>query len=258
MAGVFLRILPVGVGLGWAVAALLFGLLMRMRILMWGAVLPEALARSVLPGVTLGLMVSAVALGLFSGLLWRGLEFKWALGIGVMVPVMLVSGSLAFGRLDTQGLETQVLVSIAEGDVQGAREGLLRGAIVYQLPAEFEALLRVGTDINARDPWQRSALYWAARNGAWVERLLQAGAKPDENALMQAAFWGRVDSTEALLAAVEVEGQSVSREILEMALRNARCVRSSGEQDRERLAQLLIERGAIDDPNICFAQPEGL
>jgi hypothetical protein len=128
----------------------------------------------------------------------------------------------------------------------------------YQLSAEFEALLRVGVDINAQDPWKRSALYWAARNGAWVEKLLQAGAKPDENALVQAALWGRVDSTEALLAAVAVDRQTFTREVLQIALRNARCVRSSGEQDRERLAQLLIERGAIDYPNICFAEPEEL
>ena len=51
-----------------------------------------------------------------------------------------------------------------------------------------------------------------------VKPLLQAGAKPNGKALLEAAFWGRTDTMKLLLAATPDDGKALVAEVGDQAL----------------------------------------
>jgi uncharacterized protein len=237
-----LRLLVVPI---WSAFALIFWLFIRIRLLVWLAVLPAGLARMaiVLASHTGFMLFVAATVGGSSLLLWRWLTVKQAAGVIVLIPVLFLIGSLLWGKIDTQGTDVYVLVPAQRGDVQSTREQLIIKMAQYELNAELQALIQMGTDVNARNPKGQSALYWA-REPEQVKPLLQAGAKPDEGSLLEAAFWGRLDTMKLLFAATPDDGKALVAAVGDQALQNATTVRASGEQDRRQIIQLLIARGA--------------
>ena len=182
-------------------------------------------------------------LGASSLLLWRWLPIRLSASLAVLIPIFLLVGSILYGRIDTQGTEQYVTDSAQRGDLQNTREQLLIHMARYQAPNELRALIQVGTNVNAHDPKGHSALYWA-REPDMVNLLLQAGAKPDGKALVEAAFWGRLDTIKLLFEATPDDGKALVAEVGDQALEAATHVRASGEQDREKIAQMLLARGA--------------
>ena len=108
----------------------------------------------------------------------------------------------------------------------------------------MKALIRIGTDINAPDPLNRCPLYCAVMSSEMVELLLQAGAKPDGRTLVEAARQGRLDIIKLLFAATPDDGKALVAEVGDRALDYAIHIRYSGEQDRNQVVQMLLERGA--------------
>jgi uncharacterized protein len=229
----------------WSFSALMFWFFIRIRLLVWLAVLPPGLARMAIALASqTGLMILVVAtVGGSSFLLWQWLTVKQAAVVMVLIPVLFLVGSLFWGKIDTQGTDAYVLAPAQIGDVQGTREQLVIKMAQYQLNAELKTLIEMGTDVNARNPAGQSALYWA-REPEQVKPLLQAGAKPDEGSLLEAAFWGRLDTMKLLFAATPDDGKALVAAVGDQALLNATGVRASGEQDRRQIIQLLIARGA--------------
>jgi uncharacterized protein len=229
----------------WSASALMFWLFTRIRLLVWLAVLPLGLARIAIVLVSQAglMMLVAAAVGGSSLLLWRWLTLKQAAGAMVLIPVLFLVGSLFFGKIDTQGTDPYVLAVARRGDVQGTREQLVIKMAQYGLNAELQTLIGMGTDVNARNPKGQSALYWA-REPEQVKPLLQAGAKPDEGSLLEAAFWGRLDTLKLLFAATPDDGKALVAAVGDQALQKAATVSASGEQDRRQIVQLLIARGA--------------
>ena len=223
---------------------------MRLRVLTWLAVLPEWFAKvAIILAGNIGIMVlGCMLVGASSLLLWRWSPVKLSASLAVLIPILLLVGSIAYGRIDTQGTEKYATAPAQRGDVRSTREQLLIHMTRYQLPNELQALIRVGTDVNAHDPEGRSALYWA-REPEMVKLLLLAGAKPNGKALVEAAFWGRLDTIKLLFEATPDDGKALVAEVGDQALRNATNVRSSGEQDREQIVQMLLTRGAKPIPN---------
>lgn len=233
----------------WSVSAFVFWFLMCIRILVWLAVLPEgmasvAIALASLTSSQTGMVVFICAVvGGSSLLLWRWLPAKQAAAIAVLIPVLLWVGSLSLGRIDTQGTDPYVLAPAQRGDVRNTREQLLIKMAQYGLNLELQTLIQIGTDVNVRNPKGQSALYWA-RDPEQVKPLLQAGAKPDGGSLLEAAFWGKLDTMKLLFAATPDDGKVLVAEVGDQALRDATSVRASGEQDRSQIIQLLVARGA--------------
>jgi uncharacterized protein len=229
----------------WSASALIFWLFIRIRLLVWLAMLPVGLARMaiVLASQTGFMIFGVAAVGGSSLLLWRWLSVKQAAGIIVLIPVLFLMGSLFWGKIDTQGTDAHVLLPAQQGDVQGTREQLVIKMAQYELNAELQALIQVGTDVNARNPNGQSALYWA-REPEQVKPLLQAGAKPDEGSLLEAAFWGRLDTMKLLFAATPDDGKALVAAVGDQAMQNATTVHASGEQDRRQIIEMLIARGA--------------
>jgi uncharacterized protein len=229
----------------WSISALIFWFFIRIRLLVWLTLLPAGLARIAiaLASQTGFIIFVAAAFGGSSLLLWRWLTIKQAAGVIILLPMLFLLGSLFLGKIDTQGTDAYVLAPAQRGDVQGTREQLVIKMAQYQLNAELQALIQRGTDVNARNPEGQSSLYWA-REPEQVKPLLQAGAKPDEGSLLEAAFWGRLDTMKLLFAATPDDGKALVAAVGDQALRNATSVRTSGEQDRRQIIQLLIARGA--------------
>ncbi|MGV0027717.1 ankyrin repeat domain-containing protein [Phormidesmis priestleyi] len=229
----------------WSFSAFVFWLLIRIRILAWLAVLPEGLAKVaiVLASQTGMIVFFCAAVGASSLFLWRRFSVKQAAGFAVLISVLLWVGSLSLGRIDMQGTESYVLDFAQRGDVRNTREQLLIKMVQCGLNLELQTLIQIGTDVNARDLKGQSALYWA-RDPEQVKPLLQAGAKPDGESLLQAAFWGRLDTMKLLFAATPDDGKALVAEVGDQALRDATGVRASGEQDRSQMIQLLVARGA--------------
>jgi uncharacterized protein len=235
--------------LAWSFSALWFWLLMRLRVLAWLAVLPDGFARvAIMLAGNIGVMIlGCLLLGTSSLLLWRRFPVKLSASIAGLMPILLLVGGILWGRIDTQGTEQYVTDPARRGALQNTREQLLIHMTRYQLPDESRALIRVGTSANAHDPKGRSALYWA-REPDMVKLLLQAGAKPDGKALVEAAFWGRLDIIKLMFEATPDDGKALVAEVGDQALEVATSTRSSGEQDREKIAQMLLARGAKPIP----------
>jgi hypothetical protein len=231
--------------LAWSFSALWFWVWLRLRILAWLAVLPEWFARAaIMLASNMGVMIlGCLVLGTSSLLLWRWLPAKRSASLAVFIPILLLVGGVFWGRIDTQGTEQYVTDPARRGALQNTREQLLIHMIRYQLPNESRALIRAGTSVNAQDPKGRSALYWASQPDM-VKLLLQAGAKPDGKALIEAAFWGRLDTIKLMFEATPDDGKTLVAEVGDQALEVATSTLASGEQDREKIAQMLLARGA--------------
>ena len=177
----------------WGFSGFWFWLLMRIRILAWLAVLPDGIARvTIMVASNTGIMVlGCMLLGATSLLLWRHLPVKLSASLAILIPVLLLVGSIEWGRIDSYGTEQYVTNPAQQGDLQTTREQLLIQMARYQLPDELRSLIRVGTNADARDPEGRSALYWS-NDPEIAAMVLQAGAKPDGKALIEAASWGEV------------------------------------------------------------------
>jgi uncharacterized protein len=229
----------------WSIAALLFWSLIRVRLLAWLAVLPEGLAGVALSLVSQsGVVVLVCAtVGGSSLLLWQSLSGKQAAIFAIVIPMLLLVSSPYLGRIDMQGTESHVLDPARRGDVRATREQLVIKMVQYGLIPELQALIQAGTSVNARNPNGQSALRWA-RDPEQVRPLLQAGIQPDEESLLEAAFWGRLDTMKLLLAATPDDGKALVAKVGGQALHEATSTRASGEQDRSQIVQLLIERGA--------------
>ena len=229
----------------WGIFLLLFWVLIRLRLLAWLAIFPEGIARiAIMLASHTGMIVFiCVGMGASSILLWRWLPTKQATSVAVLVPMLLAIGSMSLGRIDMQGTESYVLDPAQRGNVQNSREQLVIKMAQYGLSTELRSLVQAGTDVNAHDPEGHSALYWA-REPELVKPLLQAGAKPDGKALLEAAFWGRTDTMKLLLEATPDNGKALVAEVGDQALQNAMATRVSGEQDRDQIVQMLLARGA--------------
>lgn len=234
----------------WGFSAFWFWLLVRIRIFAWLVVLPEGLAKAaIMLASNIGMVVlGCMLLGASSVLLWRYLPVKLAASLAILIPVLLIVGSLGYGRIDSYGTEQYVINSAQPGDLQNTREQLLIHMARYQMPNELRSLIRVGTDANARDPEGRSALYWS-NDPEMVTTLLQAGAKPDSKALIEAALWGKSDIIKLWFEATPDDGKALVAEAGDQALEaNNVFTGPNGEQDdgqaRKQIVQMLLARGA--------------
>lgn len=230
----------------WGFSAFWFWLLVRIRILAWLAVLPDGIARvTIMIAGNTGIMVlGCMLLGATNLLLWRHLHTKLLAILAILIPVLLFAGSIGWGRIDSYGTERYVTNPAQQGDLQIAREQLLIQMARYQLPNELRSLIRVGTNADARDPEGRSALYWS-NDPEIAAMLLQAGAKPDGKALIEAAFWGWADMVKLLLEATPDDGKALVAEFGDQAVEaNNTSAGSDAEPYRRQIVQMLLERGA--------------
>ncbi|MGG6269773.1 ankyrin repeat domain-containing protein [Leptolyngbya sp. AN03gr2] len=229
----------------WGFSAFAFWGLNCILILAWLSLLPEAVASLalILASRTGIIVLICAAIGGSSLLLWRSLPAKQAAGIAVLVPILLWVCGLFFGRVDYQGTDPYVFAPAQRGEVQNTREQLVIKTAQYGLLNELQALIQVGTSVNVRNPKGQSALYWA-REPKQVNILLQAGAKPDGASLVEAAFWGRLDTMKLLIAATPDDGKALIAEVGDQALDATTGVITSGEQDRTQIIKLLVDRGA--------------
>ncbi|MBO1058964.1 MAG: hypothetical protein HEQ27_21645 [Dolichospermum sp. JUN01] len=242
-----LRIL---VGLIWIFSAFCFLLFTRIRLLLtWLAVLPDWLARIAIsfvvsPGF---IILSCILVGLSSLLLWRRFSNKWATIFAILIPFLLFIGTVLYGDIDTQGTQRYVTDAAQRGDVMSTREQMLiRNGLGGSLN-ELKALIHVGTNVNVRDPEGRSALYWAGCSGGEPEKiklLLQAGAKPDGMALVNAASWGRLDAIKLMFEATPDDGKALVTEVGNQALEANKTNTNASAEDRAQIARMLIARGA--------------
>ena len=231
----------------WGLSAFWFWLLVRIPILAWLAALPAAIARvAIMPISNMGLVIlGCMLLGASSVLLWRYLPTKLAASLAILIPMLLVAGSLRYGRVDSYGTESYVTNPAQQGDLQTTREQLLIQMARYSMTNELRSLIRVGTDADARDPEGRSALYWSSGDLETANMLLQAGTKPDGEALVEAAFWGRADMIELLFAATSDDGKAMVAEVGDRALdANSVSTGPADEPGRQQIVQMLLARGA--------------
>jgi uncharacterized protein len=252
--GRLLYSLRVFVFLVWSFSAFLFWMLFRLRVLAWLAILPEWLARiAVVLASNIGIMILLCLLvGGSSFFIWQRLSVRQAASLAVLMPILLLIGSVMFGRIDMQGTEEYAIAPARRGDVQNTRGQLLIKMAQYDLPHELGALIRAGTNVNSRDPKGYSALYWT-RETEIVKPLLQAGAKPDGASLLQAVFWGRTDIVKLLFEATSDNGKALVAEVGSQALQQTTGVVASGEQNRGEISRMLIDRGAKP----ISSQPQG-
>ncbi|BAU13269.1 hypothetical protein LEP3755_38080 [Leptolyngbya sp. NIES-3755] len=229
----------------WGLSAFAFWGLNSIRILAWLSVLPVAVASPALMIASrTGIVVLiCAAIGGSSLMLWQSLPAKQAARIAVLVPILLWVFGLFFGVIDHQGTDPYVFAPAERGDVRNTREQLVIKTAQYGLIPELQALIQVGTEVNVRNPKGQSALYWA-REPKQVKILLQAGAKPDGESLVEAAFWGRLDTMKLLIAATSDDGKALIAEVGDQALDATTGVITSGEQDRTQIIKLLVDRGA--------------
>jgi uncharacterized protein len=248
MAGNVSRLLytlRVFVILAWSFSVFLFWMLIRLQVLAWLAIFPEWFTRiAVVLASSTGVMILVCLLvGGSSWLLWHRFSVRQAASFAVLIPIVLLAGSMMLGRIDMQGTEEYAIAPARRGDVQNTREQLLIKMAQYGLPNELNALIRVGTNVNARDPEGCSALYWNTEL-VIVKSLLQAGAKPDGESLLQAVVWGRTDTVKLFFEATSDDGKALVAEVGSRALQANTGIISSGEQNRGEIAQMLIDRGA--------------
>lgn len=241
-----LRIL---IGLIWIFSAFCFLLLTRIRLLFTClAVLPDWLARIAIsfvasPGF---IILSCILVGLSNLLLWRRFSNKWATIFAILIPFLLFVGTDLYGEIDTQGTQRYVTDAAQRGDVRSTREQMLiRGGSLNEY--ELKALIHLGTNVNVRDPEGRSALYWAG----WalgkpekIKLLLQAGAKPDGRALVNAASWGNLDAIKLMFEATPDDGKALVTEVGNQALEANKTHTNASAEDRAQITRMLIVRGA--------------
>lgn len=234
----------------WGFSALWFWLWARIRIFAWLVFLPEWLAKvAIMLAGNIGMVVlGCMLLGASSVLLWRYLPAKLSADLALLIPVLLIVGSIVYGRVDSYGTEQYVTNPAQQGDLQETREQLLIQMARYDMTNELRSLIRVGTNVNAHDPEGRSALYWSDEPET-VTTLLQAGAKPDGEALVEAALWGRADIIKLWLEATPDDGKALVAEAGDQALEaNNVFTGPNGEQDdgqaRQQIVQMLLARGA--------------
>ncbi|MHC5675044.1 ankyrin repeat domain-containing protein [Nostoc sp.] len=239
-----LRIL---VGLIWIFSAFCFLLLTRIRLLLtWLAVLPDWLARIAIsfvasPGF---IILSCILVGLSSLLLWHRFSNKWATIFAILIPFLLFIGTVLYGDIDTQGTQRYVTDVAQRGDVRSTREQMLIRSGLGGSLNELKALIHVGTNVNVRDPEGRSALYWAGGEPEKIKLLLQAGAKPDGRALVNAAFWGNLDAIKLMFEATPDDGKALVTEVGNQALMANKTYTNASAEDRAQIARMLIARGA--------------
>lgn len=229
----------------WSISALVFWFLIRIRILAWLAVLPEGLAKVaiVLASQTGMIVFFCAAVGGSSLFLWRRFSAKQAARFAILITVLLWVGSPFLGRIDMQGTESYVLDFAQRGDVRNTREQLLIKMAQYGLNRELQTLIQIGTNVNARDLRGHSALYWATYSEQ-VKLLLQAGVKPSEESLIEAAVWGKLDKMKLLFAATPDDGKALVAEVGDEALWYTTGVSDNRGQERSQMRQLLVARGA--------------
>ncbi|WP_373546743.1 ankyrin repeat domain-containing protein [Chamaesiphon sp.] len=232
--------------LAWSFAAFCFWLAIHLRALAWVAVLPDLVARvAIVPAWhTRIIVVGCMLVGASSLLLWRWLPVKLSASLAVLIPVLFLVAGLAYGRVETQVTEEYVNAPARRGDLPNTREQLAIQMAEYRLPNELQALIRVGTNINVRDPKGYSVLFRATRAPDLVKLVLQAGVKPDAEALVEAAFWGNSDTFKLLFEATPDDGKALVAAVGDRALFTAIHSRESGEQGREQIVQMLQARGA--------------
>ena len=220
-------------------------MLIHLRALAWVAVLPDWLATvAIVPASQMGIMVvGCMLLGASSLLLWRWLPVKWSASLAVIIPVLLLVGGISYGRVETQVTEEYINAPARRGDLHNTREQLAIQMAQYHLPNELQALIRVGTNVNARDHRGYSALFLANEPDVF-KLLLQAGSKPDGEVLVNVAFWGKLDTMKLLFAATPDDGKALVAAVGDRALFRAIHSSVSGEQGREQIVQMLQARGA--------------
>ena len=238
------------VALIWILLAYLFFLVTRVGLLLTRlAVLPDWLAKVAISFVATPafLVLASILVGLSSLLLWHRLSNRWATIFAILIPFLLLCGTVVFGNTDSQGLQRYVIDPAQRGDVKSTREQLLIQSGLSGTLNYSKTLIQMGTDTNVRDPEGHSALYWASWEGGDSEimkLLLKSGAKPDAEALRHAAAWGRLDAIKLMLEATPDDGKTLVAEGGNEALDANRVRTRASAGDRAQIAQMLIDRGA--------------
>jgi uncharacterized protein len=135
----------------WSISAFVFWGMNCIRILTWLAILPKSVASiAVVIASQTGIVVLiCAAIGGSSLLLWRSFPAKQAAVIAVFIPTLLWICGLVFGRIDYQGTDPYVFAPAQRGEVVNTREQLVIKTAQYGMIAELQALIQVGTDLNA-------------------------------------------------------------------------------------------------------------
>lgn len=243
---ILLFILRLIVILVWSFSAFVFWIFVRLRVMTWLVVLPKFFARVAIfiAAYRETMLIVCILLGGSSLLLWDLLPIQLSLILAILIPILFTFGTIKFGHADKLNIETFVIDAAKQGNVTKTREQILIYVSYGQMINKMKALIRIGTDINAPDPLNRCPLYCAVMSSEMVELLLQAGAKPDGRTLVEAARQGRLDIIKLLFAATPDDGKALVAEVGDRALDYAIHIRYSGEQDRNQVVQMLLERGA--------------
>jgi len=211
------------------------------------AVQPDRFAASAIAfSSSTGVMILCGMLtGLASLLLWHpALNKLGAIVLATFIPVLLFMGIFVFAMSDTQGMRLNVIQAARSGSLANTREQLL-----IQIPSLSltQQLIQLGTNVNARDPEGRSAVYtasWAGIDPEILKLLLQSGAEPDAEDLRNAIFGGRLDAIQLMFQATSDDGKALIAELGEDALQANTTHTSASEADRAAINKLLIARGA--------------
>ena len=231
-------IVKISVVMIWSFAALWLSSLIYLRILVWLVVMPEPIASAslILVGNSGIWIIIYLLFGSMSLLLWRRLPVTLAVMISVIVPILLFFASISYGRIDTYGT-----TGFVTGDLQNTREQLLIHMARYGLSDELKALIKVGTKTNVYDPMGHSALYWT-HEPEIARILIQAGAKGDTKALVNAAQWGRLDVVKGMFKASNDDGKVLVSGITDQDLEFIKTVHNGGDNNREEIVKMLLVR----------------
>jgi uncharacterized protein len=239
------------VALIWMAAGSFFFFMTRVQLLLSGlAVLPDGLATI---GISLVghpgfLILGGMLVGLSSRLLWGHRSRKWAIVFAILMPILLCFGGILYVASDSQGTQRYVTAAAQRGDLRGTREQLLIQSGLNGSIQRTQTLIQRGTNVNARDPEGKSALFWASTGGdgasEHVKLLLQAGAKPDGPALQNAAFWGQLETIKLMFGATADDGKALVAASGNAALEANRAHTHASDADRAEIARMLIDRGA--------------
>jgi len=244
-----LRYLPkILVALTWSLAGFYF----LSPIVVWFlipylAVQPDRFAASAIalvgsPGFRI---LCGMLTGMTSLLLWQpSFNRLVSLTLAILILALLSLGGFAFAMGDTQGVMQNVFQAAESGSLRNTREQLLVQSPPLSLSKQ---LIQLGTNVNARDPEGRSALYsasWEGRDPEILKLLLQSGAKPDALALHNAISWGRLDAVQLMFKATSDDGKALVAELGNDALQANSVHTSASEADRAEITKLLIARGA--------------